>query len=127
MKLLSDYQNQYKRFQKEKIDILKYSNKELILSVLPIVDDFKRSFLFLKKKKNIYLGIHLIYKKLLMILKNYGLKKSNTKIGDKYDYSKHEVIDRIKKKKKNIVLEIIENGYYLNNSLIRYDKVIISF
>ncbi|WXB47346.1 MAG: nucleotide exchange factor GrpE [Candidatus Shikimatogenerans sp. Tmey] len=128
IKLLADYQNQYKRFKKEKISILKYSNKDLILNILPIIDDFKRSFIFIKKDKNIYIGIQLIYKKFLNILKSYGLKKNNTKIGDKFNYIKHEIIAKEKSTKfKNKIIKIIENGYLLNNSLIRYDKVIVGF
>ncbi|XBT18300.1 MAG: nucleotide exchange factor GrpE [Candidatus Shikimatogenerans sp. Tduv] len=134
IKLLSDYQNQYKRFKKERVDIFNFSNKELILNILPVIDDFERSFNFIKKDKNIFLGINLIYKKLFTILKNFGLKKTKTKVGDKYNLSTHEIIGKKKinkkinkKKNKNIILEIIEQGYYLNNKIIRYDKIIISY
>ncbi|XBT18569.1 MAG: nucleotide exchange factor GrpE [Candidatus Shikimatogenerans sp. Tder] len=128
IRLLSDYQNQYKRFKKERINILKFSNKELILNILIIIEDFKRSFIYIKKKKKIYIGIKLIYKKFLNILKNYGLKKNNTKIGDKFDYIKHEIIGKKKSIKfKNKIIKIIENGYLLNDSLIKYDKVIVGY
>ncbi|XBT18622.1 MAG: nucleotide exchange factor GrpE [Candidatus Shikimatogenerans sp. Tcar] len=128
IKLLADYQNQYKRFKKEKINIFKFSNKELILNILPIIEDFKRSFFYIKDNKKIYKGIKLIYKKFLNILNKYGLKKNNTKIGDRFNYIKHEIIGKEKSIKfKNKIIKIIENGYLLNNSLIKYDKVIVGF
>ncbi|XCC45255.1 MAG: nucleotide exchange factor GrpE [Candidatus Shikimatogenerans sp. Ttur] len=125
IKLLSDYENLNKRFNKEKINIIKLSKKDLILDLLLIIDDFERSFDYIKKKST-YIGIKLIYKKFINLLKKHGVSKSSTKIGDEFDYNKHEVISKKNTNKHvNKVVNILQRGYLLNNILIRYDKIII--
>ncbi|XBT18809.1 MAG: nucleotide exchange factor GrpE [Candidatus Shikimatogenerans sp. AspAUS03] len=124
--LLNDFKNLTKQNNNKINNIIKNTNKELILKLLPIIDDFERSFLFLKNDNNILLGVNLIYKKFINILHNYGLKKCITKIGDYYNNNIHEVVDKKKSKKfKKKVIGIVQTGYYLNNILIRFNKVII--
>ncbi|WKD87328.1 nucleotide exchange factor GrpE [Candidatus Karelsulcia muelleri] len=128
LRLFADFENFKKRIKKEKLDIINNANETLLLDLLSVLDDFSRSLKEIKKSNNVPLiqGISLIKEKFYKILKNKGLKKIKTKKGDVFNTDLHEAITQVKADElKGKVIDVIEDGYYLNNKIIRYSKVVV--
>lgn len=124
IRLFAEFENYKKRIQKERLNILKSANENLFTNLLPVIDDFERGINEIKLSK----GITLIIDKLNKILKNHGLKKINTKIGDDFDTDLHEAITQIKvdsNKLKGKIVRVVEYGYSIEDKIIRHAKVII--
>jgi molecular chaperone GrpE len=130
MRLYADFENFRRRTAKEKLEMLSAANAEIIKSVLPIVDDFERAKVSFDSSTEIEAlkeGVDLIYTKLYKTLEAKGLKPMQSK-GETFDVELHESIaqfpaptDDLKGK----VIDEIEKGYYLNDKVIRYAKVIV--
>ena len=127
LRLFAEFENYKKRTNKERIELFKTANQELMLSILPVIDDFERAIDQSKNSKEDIAGFTLIKNKFFEILKSKGLSPINISIGDKFDSETHEAISQIKSEKKNIgkVIEVIEKGYTLGEKIIRYPKVIV--
>ncbi len=130
IRLYSEFDNFRKRSLKEKNDLRKIASKEVIISLLPVVDDFERAMNSMDENddnKTLIDGVNLIYKKLLTTLKNRGMEAIKA-IGKNFDTDFHEAITQIpapKKSMKGKVVDEIEKGYLLEGKVIRYSKVII--
>jgi molecular chaperone GrpE len=99
-------------------------------ALLPVLDDFERAREAAEKSESDVEreGMNLIYQKLLKELKNKGLKPMEDLEGKSFDAEVHEAISQIpapKKKLKNRIVHVVEKGYYLNDKVIRYAKVVI--
>ena len=131
LRLYSEFENYRKRTNKEKADLLKYGSEEMIKSILPVVDDYERAIqAFGENEDNAALkeGVVLIYNKLMNILQQKGLKAINAK-GEKFDENLHEAVAQFpaanEEDKGNVVDEVLK-GYYLNDKVIRYSKVVVA-
>ncbi|MEQ8359036.1 MAG: nucleotide exchange factor GrpE [Cytophagales bacterium] len=130
LRLYSEFENFRRRTNKEKYEVISNANERLLVDILPIVDDFERaeqSFKEAKDLKAIKEGVDLIYNKFLKTLESKGVKKMKSK-GEVLDTEKHEAITQIpveEKKKKGKIVDVIEEGYTLNDKVIRYAKVVI--
>ncbi|WP_212113151.1 nucleotide exchange factor GrpE [Candidatus Shikimatogenerans silvanidophilus] len=124
IRLFADFENYKKRIQKERLEIIEFSNKNIIIQLLSILDDFNRGNEEINKIK----GIILIKEKFENILKKYGVKKMSIKVGDNFNTDLHESITQIKSNSKNLIgkiVDVIESGYFLKNKVIRHAKVVI--
>ena len=128
LRLLSDFENYKRRTSKEKLNIIKQANEELILKLLVILDDFERAIANpAQDKTDLEAGFKLIYQKLLTNLDGEGLKSMPNSKGQDFDINKHEAISQIKAPTPELVgkvIEEIEKGYLLNEKVIRYSKVV---
>lgn len=130
IRLSADFDNYRKRTLKEKIDLIKSANAEILLNLLPVMDDFERalkSMEDIKGCKEIKDGIDLIYNKFGEFLKSSGVIEIDA-MHKKFDTDIHEAVTKIPapaKKLKGKVVDVIQKGYYLNEKIIRYPKVII--
>ena len=130
IRLSADFDNYRKRTLKEKVDLIKSANAEILLNLLPVMDDFDRALKSMedtKGCKEIKDGIDLIYNKFGEFLKSSGVKEIDA-MHKKFDTDIHEAITKIpapEKKLKGKVLDVIQKGYYLNEKIIRYPKVVI--
>jgi len=130
IRLSADFDNYRKRTLKEKIDLTKSANAEILLNLLPVMDDFERALKSMedtKGCKEIKDGIDLIYNKFGEFLKSSGVKEIDA-MHKKFDTEIHEAVTKIPapvKKLKGKVLDVIQKGYYLNEKIIRYPKVLI--
>ena len=130
IRLSADFDNYRKRTLKEKIDLTKSANAEILLNLLPVMDDFERALKSMedtKGCKEIKDGIDLIYNKFGEFLKSSGVKEIDA-MHKKFDTDIHEAVTKIPapvKKLKGKVLDVIQKGYYLNEKIIRYPKVLI--
>lgn len=130
LRLSAEFDNYRKRTLKEKADLLKSAGEYTIVKFLPVMDDFDRAMLALENVKDIEAvktGMGLIYTKLRDTLSQQGIKEINA-IKQEFDTDLHEAITKIPAPKKNLkgkVVDVIEKGYYLNDKVIRFSKVII--
>ena len=130
IRLSADFDNYRKRTLKEKVDLTKSANAEILLNLLPVMDDFERALKSMedtKGCKEIKDGIDLIYNKFGEFLKSSGVKEIDA-MHKKFDTDIHEAVTKIPapvKKLKGKVLDVIQKGYYLNEKIIRYPKVVI--
>ena len=119
--LQADFDNYRKKFDKEKEDIKKLANENLIKEMLVILDDFERSLNEVKDEKT-KAGLLLIYKNFFKILEKHGLRKIES-IGEKFDPNYHEVLMKETSDKEGIILEEFQKGYMLNLKVIRPSQV----
>jgi molecular chaperone GrpE len=130
LRLYADFENFRRRTAKEKLELMATANEELMKAVLPVVDDFERAMVSFEKSTDIEPlkeGVGLIYSKFVKTLEAKGLKPMLSK-GEVLDAELHESIaqfpaptDELKGK----IVDEVEKGYFLNDKVIRYAKVVV--
>lgn len=126
----AEFENYKKRIENDFTALAKFSNEELIVQLLPILDDFTRSLKASKKRpdfESIYKGIELIYNKFLKILELQGVKEIES-VGKPFDVYYHDALMEIPRDDvpHHTVLEEVEKGYTLHGKVIRHAKVILA-
>ena len=123
-RLQAEFENYKKRTDKEKEQFCKFSNKELILKLLPLLDNFELALKNVENNKEFVKGVELIFSQFIETLEKEGLKKINT-VGQKFSPYLHEALmqDKNKDKQDNEILEEFQKGYTLNDQVIRHSKV----
>ncbi len=130
LRLSAEYDNFRKRTLKEKIDLQKSANESLLGALLPVADDFDRALQSVDETKEIEAvkeGLQLIFGKFNGFLDQQGVKEIQA-VNKKFDTDLHEAITKIpapSKKLKGKVVDVIQKGYYLNEKVLRYSKVVI--
>lgn len=131
LRLFAEFENYKKRTSKERIELFKTANQELMTVLLPVLDDFERALAHIeddKEAEELRKGVLLIYKKLQSTLEQKGLSTFDVRAGDIFDAEIHEAITQIpapSKKMKGKVVDVIEKGYKLGDRIIRFPKVVI--
>ena len=131
LRLYSEFENFRRRTAKERIETVATASRDVIEDLLPILDDFERASQSSEDEKatveSIKEGIDLIQQKLNRALTQKGLKKMEIKAGDKFDDEFHEAITQIpaEKKLEGKIVDVVEPGYFLNQKVIRFAKVVI--
>jgi molecular chaperone GrpE len=130
VRLYAEFDNFKRRTQKERSDLLKTANKEVIIAILPVLDDFERAEKALANVTDIVAvkeGIAIVHHKLKNILAQKGLSEMES-IGQVFDADIHEAITSIPaptSESKGKVIDQMEKGYLLNEKVVRFAKVII--
>ncbi|MDP6685461.1 MAG: nucleotide exchange factor GrpE [Candidatus Omnitrophota bacterium] len=130
LRLQADFDNLKKRLERDKIEFIKFSNMELILEILKILDDFERAVEAGKTKHEfdiLYKGVEMIWKDLNEFLKKRGLKEIEAK-GKRFDPHAHEAMmqEGTNDYPEDHVIEEFQKGYMLNDRVIRPAKVKVS-
>jgi len=130
LRLFADFENYKKRTSKERIELFSTANQELMLVLLPILDDFERGMSEISKSDDTshLEGINLIYTKFLSTLKQKGLQEVEINVGDDFDVDFQEAITQIPAPTEELigkVIDVTEKGYKLGEKVIRYAKVVI--
>jgi molecular chaperone GrpE len=130
LRLFAEFENYKKRTSKERMDLFKTAGQEVIVSLLPVLDDFDRALKELSKsdEKELLKGIELISNKFKETLKNKGLQEIEVKQGDTFDAEVHDAITQIaapSKKLKGKIIDVIEKGFTLGDKIIRHPKVVV--
>jgi molecular chaperone GrpE len=131
LRLYSEFENFRRRTAKERLELIKSANEVLMSALLPVMDDFERGKKALEESedhKTSKEGFDLIYNKFGNILKQKGLKPMEDKIGSEFNTEFHEAISQMpveKKKMKGKIIDVVEKGYYLDEKVIRFAKVVI--
>jgi molecular chaperone GrpE len=129
LRLFSEFDNYRKRTSREKLELLKTASGDVILSLLPVIDDLERAIKAAGDVQgdNHREGLELIYNKLMNILGRQGLEPIEA-MGETFDTDYHEAITNIPASSpdmKGKVVDVTERGYKLNDKVIRYAKVIV--
>lgn len=130
LRLFAEFENYKRRTSKERMELFKTAGQEIMVSLLPVLDDFDRALKELAKADDDELlkGVQLIRGKFRETLNSKGLQEVGTKQGDTFDAEIHEAITQIpapKKKLKGKVIDVIEKGYMLGDKIIRHPKVVV--
>ncbi|WP_318344570.1 nucleotide exchange factor GrpE [Flagellimonas baculiformis] len=130
LRLFAEFENFKKRTSKERMDLFKTAGQEVMVSLLPILDDFDRALKELSKSedKEMFKGVELINNKFNETLKNKGLEQIEVKQGDAFDAEVHDAITQIPapdKKLKGKILDVVEKGFKLGDRIIRHPKVVV--
>lgn len=130
LRLYAEFENFRKRTNTEKVQLISTANSSLMKDILPILDDFDRAIESNKTLEDVRVvkdGFSLIYNKFKSTLESKGLKPMEAK-GQDFDSEIHEAIANIPapdKKMVGKVIDDVEKGYYLNEKVIRYAKVVV--
>jgi molecular chaperone GrpE len=130
LRLFAEFENYKRRTAKERMELFKTANQEVLLAVLPVLDDFDRAMVEIKKSEDDLLtkGVELIYEKLKSTLVTKGLEEVEIKSGDIFNADFAEAITQIPSPSPNLkgkIVDVIEKGYKLGDKIIRFPKVVI--
>lgn len=130
LRLFAEFENYKKRTAKERIDLFKTANKEVLEAMLPVLDDFDRAWAQISKSEDEALvkGVELIHEKLKSTLSSKGLELVEIKVGDNFDADFAEAITQIPAPSEDLkgkIVDVIEKGYKLGDRIIRFPKVVI--
>jgi molecular chaperone GrpE len=130
LRLFAEFENYKRRTSKERIDLFKTANQEVLLAILPVLDDFDRALIEIKKSDDEVLlkGVELIHDKLKSTLFSKGLEEVTLKAGDLFDADFAEAITQIPAPSPNLkgkIVDVLEKGYKLGDKIIRFPKVVI--
>ncbi|MGI9545878.1 MAG: nucleotide exchange factor GrpE [Flavobacteriaceae bacterium] len=130
LRLFAEFENYKKRTSKERMDLFKTAGQEVLVSLLPVLDDFDRALKELSRSddKEMFKGVELISNKFKETLKSKGLEEIKTKKGDAFDAEVHDAITQIpapSKKMKGNIIDVIEKGFKLGDRIIRHPKVVV--
>ncbi len=130
LRLVAEFENYKRRTSKERIELIQTAGKEVITSMLQVLDDSDRAEKQLKATDDtaqIKEGVLLVFDKLRKTLKSKGLEPMQS-LNEDFDVEKHEAITEIPVQDKKMigkVIDEVEKGYYLNGKLIRFAKVVV--
>lgn len=130
LRLFAEFENYKKRTSKERMDLFKTANQEVLLAMLPVLDDFDRAIVEINKSddENLKKGVELIHEKLKSTLVSKGLEQVEVGAGDAFNADFAEAITQIpapSDKFKGKIVDVIEKGYKLGDKIIRFPKVVI--
>ncbi|MEJ5960711.1 nucleotide exchange factor GrpE [Pedobacter immunditicola] len=130
LRLFAEFDNYKRRTQRERAELLQTAGKDVITSLLTVLDDFDRANKAMENTADVVAvqeGIQLIYNKLKNLLSQKGLKEMES-INTPFDTDLHEAITKIpapNEEAKGKVLDVLEKGYTLNDKVIRFAKVVV--
>ena len=128
LRLFAEFENYKRRTTKERIELFKTANQEVLSALLPVLDDFDRAMIEINKSEDELLskGVELIFDKLKTTLVSKGLEEVDVKTGDAFDADFAEAITQIPAPKmKGKIVDVLEKGYKLGDKIIRFPKVVI--
>lgn len=130
IRLYADFDNFKRRNAKERVELIQTAGKEVIQSMLEVLDDCERAEKQMNQStdlKQIREGIGLVFSKFRNILQSRGLKEMKS-IGETFNPDFHEAITEISVQDENMkgkIVDEVEKGYTLNDKIIRFSKVVI--
>jgi len=131
IRLFAEFENYKKRTSKERMDLFKTASQDVMVSMLPVLDDFERALMHIeddKEAEELRKGVLLIYNKLVHTLEQKGLSKLDTKQGDVFNADDHEAVTQIPAPSDDLkgkIIDVVERGYKLGDKVIRFPKVVI--
>lgn len=131
LRLFSEFDNYKKRVNREKLEMLSTASEKVIVSLLPVIDDFERAIAANEKVEDIAAikeGFNIIYNKLVQMLKRFDVEEIAAK-GEVFDTNFHEAVTQFptdKEEDKGKVIDVTEKGYKIKEKVIRYAKVVVA-
>ncbi|MGA2406783.1 MAG: nucleotide exchange factor GrpE [Bacteroidales bacterium] len=130
IRLSAEFDNYRKRTLREKMELSKYAGENLFLSILPFMDDFERALKHMNMTTDCVAmkdGIDLIYTKFSEFLKQNGIKEIES-LNCNFNVNLHEAVAKVpveEDDKKGKVVDVLLKGYYLNDKVLRFSKVVV--
>ena len=130
LRLFAEFENFKKRNAKERMDLFKTANQEVLQVLLPVLDDFDRAMIQISKIEDEVLlkGVALIHEKLKNVLISKGLEQVETRVGDVFNADFAEAITQMPAPSDDLkgkIVDVLEKGYKLGDKIIRFPKVVI--
>ncbi len=128
VRLFAEFENFKRRTAKERVELFKTAGKDVLSSLVPVLEDFKRA-ISQEDSNSDDKGINLIYNKFNETLKNQGLIEIEVNVGDIFDAEIHEAISQIpaqENSQKGKIIDIIQGGYKIGDNIITYPKVVVA-
>jgi len=130
LRLFAEFENFKRRTAKERMDLFKTANQEVLQAMLPVMDDFDRAMIQISKTEDETLlkGVELIHEKLKSTLVSKGLEQVEIKAGDDFNADFAEAITQIPAPSDDLkgkIVDVVEKGYKLGDKIIRFPKVVI--
>jgi len=129
LRLFAEFENYKRRTAKERLELFKTANQEVLLAMLPVLDDFDRAMIEIRKsgEENLVKGVELIHEKFKNTLSAKGLEIVEINPGDAFDADFAEAITQIPSPSadmKGKIIDVVEKGYKLGEKIIRFPKVV---
>jgi len=129
IRLMAEFDNYRKRTQREKADLIRFGNKDLMTALLPVLDDLDRTVEAISKTDNLTSvkdGINMVSKKIHQLFSKQGIAPIEAK-GEEFDSELHEAIQSLEmgEEHKGKVIDEAEKGYLFKEQVVRYSKVIV--
>jgi len=120
LRALADYQNLEKRVSEERFELMKMANKNLLIKILPFLDNLEKAEVFVKDQ-----GLKISKDHFLQILKEAGLEEIDI-LNKDFDPMSAEAVDIVSGKEENKVVEVLRKGYKFEDKIIRVAQVKVS-
>jgi molecular chaperone GrpE len=130
LRLSAEFDNYRKRTLREKMELIKTANESVMRNILPVIDDFERAMKSIEQGMDFEAtkeGISLIYNKFKNFAKQNGIKEIDA-VGDVFNTDLHEAITKIPAPTNDLkgkIIDVVQKGYYLNDKVIRFAKVVV--
>ena len=130
LRIFAEFDNFKKRTIKEKMDLMRNASRDVLSDIIPVLDDFDRAKQAADDEKSTEQfseGVTLVYNKIHSVMKSKGVKAMES-TGEVFDVELHEAITKIPaptEEMKGKVIDTIQKGYYLNDTIIRFAKVVV--
>ena len=130
IRLSAEFDNYRKRTLREKIELSKYATEDLLIKIIPIMDDFDRALVHMETATDCAAmkdGIDLIYTKFSDFLKQNGIREIES-LNNSFDVDIHDAIAKVpvqEDEKKGKVVDVVQKGYYLQDKVLRHSKVVV--
>lgn len=130
IRLSAEFDNYRKRTLREKMELSKYAGESLLLKIIPLMDDFERALRHMDTATDCTAmkdGIDLIYVKFSEFLKQNGIKEIES-LNSNFNVDLHEAVAKVPvhdENKKGKVVDVVEKGYYLQDKVLRFSKVVV--
>ncbi|MCF1193065.1 nucleotide exchange factor GrpE [Mangrovimonas sp. AS39] len=129
LRLFAEFENYKRRTSKERIELFKTASQDVMVALLPVLDDFERAYNEIAKteEKELLKGVELINNKLRNVLKGKGLMEIELNQGDDFNADDHEAVTQIPAPSDDLkgkIIDVVEKGYKLGDKVIRFPKVV---
>jgi molecular chaperone GrpE len=130
IRLAAEFDNYRRRTLREKMDLSKYAGETMLLKIIPLMDDFERALKNMETSTDFISwknGIELIYSKFSEFLKQNGVKEIES-INNTFNVNLHEAVAKVpvqEEVKKGKILEVVLKGYYIQDKVLRFSKVVV--
>jgi molecular chaperone GrpE len=130
IRLSAEFDNYRKRTLREKIELTKHAGENILISIVPVMDDFERALRSMESTADsgpVKAGIELIYSKFREFLNQNGIKEIDS-LNSEFSVDLHEAVSKIPvtdEAQKGKVVDVLQKGYYLHDKVLRFAKVVV--
>ncbi|MDP4208780.1 MAG: nucleotide exchange factor GrpE [Bacteroidota bacterium] len=130
IRLMAEFDNFRKRSMKERSELIKSAGEDILVNILPVIDDFERGLAAMENSQDVEAvkqGVVLIYNKFKDFMAQRGIKEIEALKQD-FNVDVHEALTKIPAPEEDLkgkVVDVIQKGYYLNDKVVRYAKVVV--